>query len=110
MEQLSKEADKLICILYKEYLERIKKSISKRNSKMFSGSEYVHESIISKWSVEDIDEICRELSRKGYIECFYGGGSVQHFHLLDDAIVYMENRFKNGLKEVMETVQLFKLW
>lgn len=110
MNELSKDAEKLIRILYKEYLERIKKGLSKREAKMIDGSDYIQRILINKWEKSDIDDICRELDRNEYIQCEYGNGSVDKLILLDNTIVYMESRFRTGFKKVLETIQLFKFW
>lgn len=110
MDELSKDADKLICVLYKEYLKRIKKGLTKRDAKMIGGSDYMQKALINKWKKDDVDDVCRELDRNGYVQCVYSNGSVDKLILLDNTIVYMESRFKTGMKKVLETIQLFKFW
>lgn len=110
MDELSRDTNKLIDVLYKEYLERIKKGSSKRDAKMIGGSDYIQKVLINKWKKNDIDDMCRELDRNGYVQCVYGDGSVDKLILLDSTIIYMESRFKTGIKKVLETIQLLKFW
>lgn len=44
-----------------------------------------------------------ELARSGLIKIYIGG----NFDLTDNGIVYMENRFVNGLKDVTDFITKF---
>ena len=108
--RLTKDADALICVLYKSYLEQRKAGVQKAQAKYFDGSEHIHSKLMSKWSLDDIDETCRELSRAGLLHCGYGDDVVCEAALSDDAIIYMENRFKNGLTSLLGHLKsLFEL-
>ncbi len=109
--KLTRDADALICVLYKEYIQRRKKSIPKQKACDFGGSPNIHEKLMPKWSFEDVDETCRELSRAGLLKCLFADDIAYHAVLTDSAIVYMENRFKDGfasllhhLKELMALI------
>lgn len=95
--RLSNDADALICVLYKEYLHRRKSGISKRNAKSFGGSDFIQENFMQKWMLEDVTEICFELSDCGFLSCLKGENRVLESELTDNAIIYMENRFKDGI-------------
>ena len=56
-----------------------------------------------EWDSEDGSESLAELKRAGLIKLYLYDG----FSLNDDAIIYMENRFKNGLSEVMDFISKF---
>lgn len=105
MEQLTKDADKIICCIYKEYLERRKSGISKSKAKEFSDSFYKNVQTLSKWSDEDISDTLQELHDKAYIK----RNIFEEFVLLDSAVIYMENRFKNGLDGVMDFISKIPL-
>ncbi|KIP21099.1 hypothetical protein JV16_01593 [Anoxybacillus ayderensis] len=100
--QLTKDADALICLLYKQYCAKLKDGVPKSQAKMFGSSEDIHQTIAPKWSFENVDETCRELHRAGLIECRYGDDIVWFVQLSDLGVIYMENRFKEGLKSVLE--------
>ena len=102
--KLTNDADALICVLYKEYLQRRKHSINKAEAQTFRSSESIHKSHMSKWSYEDVDETCKELSREGLLNCGYADNVVLSSQLSDSAIVYMENRFKKGLSEILDYI------
>ena len=101
--QLTKDADKLSCNVYKSYLSQRKNGISKISTKQFSSDFYAEISALSSWSDDDIDDTLDELKRAGFIKKYIDGG----FQLQDDFIIYMENRFKNGLAEVTDFIAKF---
>jgi hypothetical protein len=106
--QLTKNADKLICVIYKIYLERIKNGQSMRNAKYFEHLKYGKSDIrenkhLSGWHPDDISDILAELKNLGFIKLFIGGS----FSLESPGIIYMENRFKNGLIEVTDFLAKF---
>ena len=96
--ELTKEADKLACSLYRIYLERRKNGLDKFRAKYFSFSDIHSCKLCSAWSVNDTKATVAELSRAGFGTMYYDGGFMANEHL----IIYMENRFKNGLNEVVD--------
>lgn len=98
---LSRDADKLLCVLYKSFLEKRKSGLSKSDAKSFGSSHDIHEELLATWIFEDVDDTCRELSQNGFLDCFWADDIAYHVWLSDQAVVYMENRFKNGLSEVI---------
>lgn len=105
MPELTKDADKVICCIYKEYLERRKSGMSKAESKEFDGNFYLNVKTLSKWNSADVSDTLQELHDKKYIK----KNILGDFSLLDDSVVYMENRFKNGLSEVMDFISSLPL-
>ena len=101
--QLTKDADKLICSMYKAYLEKRKDGIDKFKARHFNYSDISSYKLCSGWSSSDVKATVAELSRSGYGDMYYDGS----FFANDQFIVYMENRFKNGLNEVIDTIAKF---
>lgn len=108
--ELTKDAEKLICLLYKSYLQKRKSGISKSQATCFGSSHDIHEQLCPDLIFEDVDDTCRELSRADLLNCLWADNIAYHVILSDNAIVYMENRFKNGLSEVLEFIDKIKLW
>lgn len=107
---LTKDSDKLICLMYKQYLNDRKNGISKSIAKSFGSSHNIHEDLLSDWNFEDVDDTCRELSRAGLIQCIWADNIAYEVFLSDNGIIYMENRFKNGLSEVADFIDKIKPW
>lgn len=101
--ELTKDSDKLACIVYREYLGKRKTGESKSSAKLFAHNFYSSIKTLSNWHPDDIDETLDELTRIGFIKKYTDGGFV----LLDDFIIYMENRFKNGFMEVTDFIAKF---
>jgi hypothetical protein len=100
---LTNDADKLACIVYKQYLHMRNDGMSKANAKHFNHNFYTNIACLSKWHPDDIDETINELKRSGLVKKYMDGGFV----LLDEFIIYMETRFKNGIIEVTDFISKF---
>lgn len=96
---LTKSTDKVLCKLYKEYLSRIKNNVSKSNALVFDTT-----SISQLFENKDIDFEISELKKNSLIEAWITGEVL----LRSEAIVYMENRFKNGLIEITDFIAKLK--
>lgn len=103
MPELTKDADKVICCIYKEYLEKRKSGMSKSEAKEFDGNFYLKVKALSKWNSADVSDTLQELHNKGLIK----KNVIGDFDLLDSAIIYMENRFKKGLNEITDFISKF---
>ena len=66
---LTKEADALICILYKEYLHKMELGLSTDDAQRFGGSIHIHDTLLSQWSYNDVDKACQELDRADFLCC-----------------------------------------
>lgn len=107
MTELTKDADKVLCLLYKRYLENRKDSMSKGMAKLFGGSEAIREALNLTMALDDLDDTLRELGRADYLNNLYADDTVVEVEMTDKAIIMMENRFKNGLREVLEFLSKF---
>jgi len=91
--QLTKKADALIGIIYKRYLERTKNGESESTSRDFESDLYI-------WSEDDYDVRFVELANNELIKVYIGG----EFRITDKGLIYMENHFKNGIKDVIDLI------
>lgn len=103
MNELTKDADKMLCIIYKQYLNKVEDGNSKTASREFKEDFYTSDRTLSHWQEDDIATFLIELGKKGYLKIYFGG----NFFLTDKAIIYMENRFKKGLSEVVDFITKF---
>lgn len=103
MTTLTRDADKLLCAIYKSYLEKRKSGMDKIKSRYFEIVEIQNFKICSSWSLSDIKATVAEISRSGLGDMYYNGS----FYANDQFIIYMENRFKNGLNDVIDTISKF---
>lgn len=96
--ELSKDADKSLCLIYKEYLSRRKNNISKDSARMFQSTSF--ETLFPNVNQDDFASDLCELHKSKLIKMFTEGSFV----LNTEAIIYMENRFKNGLTDVVDFI------
>lgn len=101
---LTKDADKLICLIYKDYLERREKGLPKSSAKAYPERADWPKSLTDHFSTEDVRDTLRELKNKGLIRNYLYGG----FALTDQGIIYMENRFPNGAAQILEWIGKIK--
>ena len=101
--ELTKDADKMICVIYKSFLQSRKNGHSKAEARRFSESALKSFSTFESWHPQDINDTLLEIGRKGLVKIYIGGD----FELTDSGIIYMENRFKNGLLEVTDFISKF---
>lgn len=97
---LTRGAEKFLCEIYAEYLKRIKRGNSIREAKDFMNKSKWP---TQKWDEPDYQELMIELNRAGLIKLYIRGS----FILERNAIYIMENRFKDGLKEVLDWISKF---
>lgn len=101
--EITKDSDKFLCIIYKDYLQRRKNGESKTEAKRFT-TDYLESLVpLYQWHPQDIAEARLELGKNHLITNHYGTGFV----IKDEGIFYMENRFKNGLKEITDFISKF---
>lgn len=99
---LTRNVDKMMCVFYKEYLERIENGMPKEHAVQFEGGFPL------KWKMDlfpdDDEQDCmlafRELKNEFNFMVFTAGGFV----LNDKLILHMERRFPRGLKQVADHI------
>ncbi len=102
MTELTKDADILICSIYAEYMKRVKNNISKIEANNFNSRLFLSNKVLSKCNPNDLELISlEELRVKKLVSCDILG----NFELTSNGIIYMENRFKEGLSQVIDYLQ-----
>ena len=106
--RLSKDNDLLICILYKNFLEKVESGTSKSNARWLGSSDEIQENLLTNWSKDDVATICWELHNKGLLQCTPGDNIAYDTYLTDDGIIYMENRKLDKLKTLIDYISKLK--
>ena len=101
---LTKDADKLVCLIYKEFLTRRKRGDAKSRAKDFGDPTKWPESFLSEFSADDIEDALAELNQVGIVKLYINNG----FQLENGGLIYMEQRFPNGLAQVLDWLGRFK--
>lgn len=100
--ELTKDADNLICAAYHLYLKRREEGTSKSNAGYFEMDTPALAALFS--NNDDLIYTVRELKKAGLVTMYIRGS----FRLTDQAILYMENRFSNGVDQLLERLGKIK--
>ena len=92
--------------MYKEVLNR-QPALSMEDANRFDSSDQLIELFSLNMSSDYVSDLCWKLHSNGYIQCYPGDDLANDISLSDKTIVYMENRFKNGLKDVLSFLSNF---
>ena len=104
MDDLTREQQKLLTSMYKEVLSR-QPAVSFDEANYFANSDVVMEHFYPDSDSDHVSSLCWSLASAGYIP---GEDLANEIKLTDKTIIYMENKFKNGLKSVLEFLAQFK--
>ncbi len=98
--ELTKDAHTLICLMYKEYCQKVKSGIAKEKANYFSDSEEIQRTLAPKWSHDYTFDICSELCTADLIDGDPGDDMVNDITFTRTGILFMETRFKRGLEDI----------
>lgn len=100
---LTKNADKLICLIYKEYLRRCSNGVAKAQAVNFDvGGENCD--AFNDFPKQDFSATLRELKDAGMLKVYI----YDDFKLEPAGIIYMEQRFPNGISQVLDWLAKLK--
>lgn len=100
MDDLTNEQKRLLISMYKEILNR-QPALSMERANHFDNSDQLIELFSLDLSSDYVSELCWKLHSKGYVICYSGDDLANDISLSDKTVVYMENKFKHGLKDVL---------
>ncbi len=100
MDDLTNEQKHLLVSMYKEVLNR-KPALSMEQANYFDNSDQLIKLFSLDLSSDYVSELCWKLYSKGYIICYSGDNLANDISLSDRTIIYMENKFKRGLKDIL---------
>lgn len=101
--EITKDAEKMLVILYNVFLDRQKSGMSKRDARRFTNDYFLQEKPFAFMCRSDVTDARMELANSNLMSIYMGGDC----ELTDIAIVYLGNRFKNGLIDVLSFLAQF---
>lgn len=104
MDDLSRDDKIILAKMYKAYLERRKKGISKTDARNFRDSEIVRDELCPEFSYREVFEACMRLGKKGYLFALSANNKTYALLLQEKTIAYMDNRFKDGIKAIVKFI------
>lgn len=97
---MTKDSEKMLCVMYKEYLIRVKHGVSKYESRNFKPEFFLTDSAFTNWHAEDISMAKSELTHSSLLK----SNILGDIRFTDEGITHMENRFKNGIIELTDFI------
>lgn len=102
MDDLTKQQQYIITNLYKIFKERQKNDLSRNEAKIFKSSDKVYTEFFNYLNKEDFIADTLTLKDEGYITGAFASNMVVEIAISDKTIIYMENRFKNNIKDIVK--------
>lgn len=100
---ITNDAYNILCVIYRVYLQRRRDGLSKTTAIEFSDYELFRQEHLPKYDKSDFADLIFELKNNELVKLYVDGG----FDLTNNAVILMENRFKNRLSDVIEFVSKF---
>ncbi|OAO18533.1 hypothetical protein [Mammaliicoccus lentus] len=102
MDNLTKQQQYIITNLYKIFKDRQNSGLSRNEARIFKSSDEVHTEFFNYLNKEDFIADTRTLKGEGYITGAFASNMVVEIAISDKTIIYMENRFKNNIKDIVK--------
>ena len=80
--ELTKDADKMICCIYKSFLQSRKDGNPKPSARCFEDDYFSTDKVLSSWLEDDLTDTLLEIARAGLVKIYIGG----NFELTDRGI------------------------
>ncbi|KIJ86228.1 hypothetical protein SE00_09165 [Staphylococcus saprophyticus] len=103
-ENLTKDQQYILSILYKNYLECVKSGEIKLKCNSFSSAKEIHQKHFVSFHFEDIENDLKKLKNQGFLSGVFADNTIFHVTITDLTIVYFENKFKNDTKNLLDNI------
>lgn len=107
MDVISRKALKLMRVLCTEYKNRIDSGCNMDRAAIFGSSADICSHFFYRESPENVDHICHELNRAGYVDCFFADGVAYEVVLTDYGIKQTNFRIAQWIKEILSFLSQF---
>lgn len=101
---ITSEAQNLLKLMYTVYLSKREEGKGRIESNYFGDSQEIQKDYLPNMSVEDVTDLCFELSRAGCINLLRGDNLANNIRLTYEALVYCEQSFQRNIKNLLEWV------
>ena len=105
---ITSEAKNLLKLMYTIYLSKRKEGKGRTESNYFGDSKEIQNNYLPNMSVEDVTDLCFELSRADCIKFSIGDNLANNISLTYEALVYCEQSFQRNIKNLWEWLASIK--
>lgn len=103
--KLPRDAEALLCRMYQRYLLAREDGVDRFKATNMGSVDEVRLQFCADESNADVLALCFALQRTGLLHLIEAGGGFYDSYLTDDAIWYMESRFKRNLEAVLQHIE-----
>jgi len=100
--KLSKDEDKLICVLYREYLKAINNGAPQEKAVVFGHSADIQKNLLPNSDPEQVAADCIRLRDEGFLSCFQAKNIAYTVQLENKGVRFMEKRFPKEIEKLDE--------
>ena len=105
---LTHDALKLLKELYSIYDDRRAEGIDRFTAMYFKDAKDIYDTLYAEQDITDLIESIRELSKAGLMQVFWASNTATECRLTNEAVAYMESRFKLTAKGFIEIFSSLK--
>lgn len=98
------EAHSLLKLFYALYRSRRNEGKGRTESIYMGSSEEIKHRYLYRMQIDDVEELCSELSESGYISCINGDDISDEIFLTRKALVYCEQSFSRSVRALLNWV------
>ena len=102
--RVTKDSERLIVLLYTRYVVSVKNGIPRNEARLFGDCDQIASLFCPEKPVEDVSDLLFELARADYLEVSVYDDMPCECKLTLPCIVMMENRFKDGIKSILDFI------
>lgn len=104
---ITKDAKKLLLLMYKEYQSRRKKGMTRSSAMFFGGADTIKKDLLPDELLQDVDDYIRELHRAGYVTATYANNTVWLCELTTEAIMKIEKLPADTIRSIADFIANF---
>lgn len=104
---LTKNADKLLKAIYKNYLQKSKQDLPQNKCRFIGYADDIQKTICPELSLDKIEVACHELCEYNFLSFRVYDNICSNIQLTSDGISYMENKIPNLIDKVIDTATKF---
>lgn len=105
---ITSESKNLLKLMYTIYLSKREEGKGRIESNYFGDSKEIQNRYLPNMSVEDVTDLCFELSRSGCVKLSIGDNLANNISLTYEALVYCEQSFQRNVKNLLEWISSIK--
>ncbi|MGW7977608.1 hypothetical protein BU116_01150 [Staphylococcus xylosus] len=103
-EELTKDQQYILSVMYKKYLECVKSGSVKLKCNDFNDAKSLHKNYFSELHFEDVEYDLKKLKKQNFLHGVYADNTIFNITMEDKTIVYFENKFKNDMKNLIDSI------